>query len=112
MNDALQLITPDRLLAEVDQRARANKRLVQICCTAKAGLEITYSFAQAYEIEHLRLALPAEPPPLPSITGLFACAFTYENEIHDLFGITFENLTPDFGGSFYQLKQATPWKAG
>ena len=43
-----------------------------------------------------------------SITDIFFETFVCENEIHDLFGITFDNLKLDFAGSFYSLSQEKP----
>ena len=45
---------------------------------------------------------------IESITDIFFEAFVCENEIHDLFGITFDNLKLDFAGSFYSLSQEKP----
>jgi ech hydrogenase subunit D len=35
--------------------------------------------------------------------------FTYENEMHDLFGIKFPGLVLDFGGNFYRKAASTPF---
>ena len=45
---------------------------------------------------------------VPSITGDFLEAFVFENETHDLFGVTIEGIAIDFGGSFYALAQKEP----
>jgi hypothetical protein len=49
------------------------------------------------------------PQVLPSISDIYWSAFTYENEIHDLFGIRVSGLVLDFKGRFYRLKTKTPW---
>ena len=46
---------------------------------------------------------------LQSITGEIWSAFIYENEMHDLFGITFKNLELDYQGNFFRVAQKTPW---
>ena len=38
---------------------------------------------------------------VPSITGVYPAAFVFENESHDLFGVSFEGISIDFGGEFY-----------
>ena len=43
-----------------------------------------------------------------SITDLYFEAFVCENEIHDLFGLTFSNLQLDFAGKFYSLAEEKP----
>ncbi len=43
-----------------------------------------------------------------SITDLFFEAFVCENEIHDLFGLSFDNLKLDFAGNFYTLSEDRP----
>ena len=45
---------------------------------------------------------------VPSISDLFLAAFVFENEIHDLFGVTVEGIAIDFEGSFYQLANEAP----
>jgi len=84
-------------------------RLVQISCLAKDAYEITYTFDKDYACAHVRVRLPLDAPELPSITGEYFAAFTYENELHDLFGITVKGLALDFGGKFYKLSVPTPF---
>ena len=91
-------------------RAADGWRLVQICCTRLADrLEVTYSFDKNHVFECLRVSLPKEAPALPSVSGAFGCAFTYENELHDLFGIAVSGMNVDFGGTFYRTAVKTPF---
>ena len=63
---------------------------------------------QDHELSHLKLTIPEEEE-VQSITGEYWGAFIYENEMHDLFGITFENLALDYGGRFFKVSEPTPW---
>jgi ech hydrogenase subunit D len=85
-------------------------RLVQICCTDVAEtLEITYTFDKAYALENYRVVLQKSDPAVPSITGVYLAAFTYENELQDLFGIKVADMALNFNGNFYRLSQKTPF---
>ena len=47
-------------------------------------------------------------PEVPSITDRFIAAFVFENEIHDLFGVSVRDIAIDFGGNFYVTAQPSP----
>lgn len=108
-----QTITPiarEALVARVGACQAEGFRLVQICATQLAeGFELTYSFDRAGVLESLRIAVPAADRQAPSITGVYFAAFTYENEIHDLFGISFPGLALDFKGAFYRTAIPAPF---
>lgn len=90
--------------------AKDGYRLVQICCTvAGETLEVTYSFDKAYALENYRVTLPKSDPAVPSITGVYLAAFTYENELQDLFGVKVSDMALNFNGNFYRLSQKTPF---
>ena len=61
--------------------------------------------------KNLRLQIPVENARLPSVSGVYFCAFIYENEIHDLFGISFDGLVLDFKGHLYTTAVPTPFAA-
>ncbi len=85
-------------------------RLVQICSTTGAGTyELNYSFDREYRFKNLRITVqPGEE--VPSISGIFWLAFLYENEIHDLFGITVKNMVIDYRGTLYSTRIPAPFK--
>ena len=58
------------------------------------------------------MTLPKENPVLPSITGSFFAAFTYENELQDLFGIKITDLALNFNGNFYKTAVKNPFATG
>ncbi|THB81621.1 MAG: hypothetical protein D3926_01200 [Desulfobacteraceae bacterium] len=77
-------------------------RFVTLTCleTDPDHLEIIYHFDKDLEISHYRMRT-AKNETVPSLSPVFFAAFLVENEIIDQFGITFENLVLDFGGTLY-----------
>jgi len=84
-------------------------RLVQICPTTLADrYEMNYSFDKDLRFKNLRFTvLPGEV--VPSIGLIYGNAFLYENEIHDLFGITIEHMSADFHGTLYKTRIPAPF---
>lgn len=108
----VSVITKSQLPQQAKQFLDDGYRLVQICATTLADeFEITYSFDKNYALQNVRAMVAKSDPVVPSISGVYLCAFTYENEIHDLFGITFTGLALDFKGTFYRKSAATPFAA-
>ncbi|MEI8241909.1 MAG: NADH-quinone oxidoreductase subunit C [bacterium] len=103
-------VTPDRLVAEVQALRSDNWRLVQIGVTAIGEVfEVNYSFDRELVFRNLRLQVAAAGARLPSVSGVYFCAFLYENEIHDLFGISFDGLVLDFKGHLYHTAKPFPF---
>lgn len=85
-------------------------RLVVVTCTpASEGYDITYSFDKDCELKHFRINVP-ESDTIDSIGKSYGGAFVYENEIHDLYGFTFEGMTLDFKGTFIRTSIPFPFK--
>ena len=85
-------------------------RLVVMTCTpAEPGYDITYSFDKDGAVVHERISV-ADGEKIPSIGSAYPGAFVYENEIHDLYGFTFEGMTLDFGGTFIRTSVPFPFK--
>ena len=83
-------------------------RFVQILATkTDAGFDLGYSFMKDGVLDNGIIAV-TENDKVPSISDKFLAAFVFENEIHDLFGITIENIAIDFAGKFYALSQDKP----
>jgi len=101
-------ITPATLVAGVQALRTEGWRLVQIGVT-KLGdqFEVNYSFDRDRIFKNLRITMPVAGARLPSVSGVYWCAFLYENEIHDLFGLAFDGMAIDFKGHFY--KTAIPF---
>ncbi len=103
-------IGPEELLESVRRRSEEGFRLVQIGCTREEmSFQIDYTFDKDYRFLNFRVTLPAEEARLSSITEIYGCAFTYENEIHDLFGIDVRGNKLDYQGNFYRVPLAAPF---
>lgn len=107
-----QFVETTELLHIVRQLAQDGYRLVQISCTRSKFFELTYSFDRHYELVNLRINLLHDKMPVPSITPVYSAAFIYENEIHDLFGLTIEGIVPDYKGRLYRMAVKTPFSKG
>ncbi|MDO5844764.1 MAG: NADH-quinone oxidoreductase subunit C [Methanocorpusculum sp.] len=85
-------------------------RLVVVTCTPAAeGYDITYSYDKEGELKHYRINV-SESDKIDSIGKSYGGAFVYENEIHDLYGFTFEGMTLDFKGTFIRTSIPFPFK--
>ncbi len=101
-------VEPAALLEEVRARQLEGCRLVQICCTKLEQFELTYSFARAGVFTHVRIRVPDASVKVPSISPIYSASFAYENEIHDLFGLSFLGLNIDYQGKFYKTTIPAP----
>jgi ech hydrogenase subunit D len=98
------------LLERVQRMQVEGWRIVQACCTRLvADQEVNYSFDKDGRFHTLRVRLPMNDPELPSISPFYWSAFLYENEMHDLFGITVRGMAVDFHGHFYTTMVPTPY---
>ena len=111
MIEAQEMVTIERrdLMEMVVALRSSGYRLVQICSTTLAdSYEMNYSFDKDRQFRNLRFTVPPGET-VPSISLLYGNAFFYENEIHDLFGITIENMIPDYHGTLYQVRTPSPF---
>ena len=106
---SLVTIDKSKLLEKASEFFKQGFRLVAITCAAKDSYELTYTFDRDYKVSNLRVELPKSDPVLPSITPAYFAAFTYENELQDLFGLTVTDLALNFKGTFYKLSLKTPF---
>ena len=106
----IEVLKGDQLQGRVKTLFDDGNRLVQVGCSRLAdSLQVNYSFDKKYAFLTLRVNLSLSDARLPSISGIYAGAFIYENEIHDLFGINFEHMNVDYKGTFYKLARPTPF---
>ena len=77
-------------------------------CTPLKEFQLDYSFDREGKFINLRFTIPRKDPELPSVTDIYLCAFTYENELHDLFDIKVNGIAIDYGGNFYRIKSKPP----
>lgn len=101
-------VTPEILLEAVRGQKLAGSRLVQICCTRLESFEILYTFSRPDALEHLRITIPDPSVAVPSISPIYSGSFAYENEIHDLFGLSFTGLNIDYRGNFFKTTGFAP----
>jgi ech hydrogenase subunit D len=102
-------IGKDGLVGNVAQLFAEGYRLVQIGCTTLPGAyELNYSFDKDYRFKNLRITV-APDEEVPSISVVFANAFLYENEIHDLFGLNIKNIAIDYHGTLYRTAIKKPF---
>lgn len=102
----------DRLLERAQDFKSKGWRFVQ-CCATRTGdslFELLYTFTDdsTQEIASLRVSSVGPADEVPSVGGLFPCAFMFENEMHDLFGINIVGITLDYRGGFYHLHIPAP----
>ena len=117
----IEPVAQQDILAIVQDIKFAGYRLGQICATevklksedegseGTPGLEILYTFEKDNVLKNYKITVNADAPELQSVTAIFPYAFVYENEMHDLFGISFKNLALDYKGTFYKIAKKTPW---
>lgn len=95
----------DQWVATATRHQAEGFRLVQMTGTARADhFEIMVSYDKDYRCVNYRTRIPRDCPELPSLSAIFPAAFTYENELKDLFGVIVPGLTLDYGGNFLRTK--------
>lgn len=100
--------TPD-LISCVSKLHSEGYRLVAISITKLGEIfQVDYSFDRNFLFRTLRLLVPTGAA-IPSITGIYWAAFPYENEMHDLFGITVTGIALDFNGTFFRTAIKYPF---
>ena len=109
LDGILRRIEPSELLSTVILYRKKNWRLVQICAVrTEEGFEISYSFAMNYDMETLRFAIAADDE-ITSISAVYGCAFLYENEISELFGVKIKAISTDFKDKLYRIHAEAPF---
>ena len=99
-------------LSDLVKRARGFKsegyRLVQLLPKMQEDDRITliYTFGKLNELINLKIVNVVKGlTKVPSITSIFVCAFVFENEAHDLFGVQITGNSLDFHGHFYNFAE-------
>ena len=103
-------VDPESLITEVLKLKHRDYRLIQICAAnAGDGYDVTYSFGKEYKMVSLRLSIMPDDE-IVSISDIYAPAYLYENEMHDLFGITVKMMSMDYHGNLYRIKNRAPYR--
>jgi ech hydrogenase subunit D len=105
-----ETIPMQSLLETTGELRKQGYRLVQIGATRlPEHFELTYSFDRESRLTNLRFQVPAAGARLPSISGIYWCAFLYENELHDLFNVQVDGMAVDFHGHLYETTVKFPF---
>ena len=110
MNTEFISVDPKSIIDESQKLKFAGYHLIQQCATRiPDAYELIYTFGKDLEMKNLKIILP-EDQEISSITSIYPCAFIYENEMHDLFGIQIKMINIDFEGKLYRTAIETPFK--
>ena len=110
MNTEFISVNPESVIDEAQKLKFAGYHLIQQCATRiPDAYELIYTFGKELEMKNLKIVLPQDKE-ISSITSIFPCAFIYENEMHDLFGVDIKMINIDFEGKLYRTAIETPFK--
>ncbi len=110
MNTEFVNVNPENVIDESQKLKFDGYHLMQQCATRiPDAFELIYTFGKDLEVKQLKIALP-EDNEISSITSIFPCAFIYENEMHDLFGVKIKMINIDYEGKLYRTAIETPFK--
>lgn len=113
----------DELLSHVQALKGAGARFVQMHAERNVDdgtYRLVYTFINVraaqehiaqdggYAIENLLVEGIDQYQEIPSISSYYPAVFPFENEAHDLFGLTITDMQIDFKGFFYQVSTAEP----
>jgi ech hydrogenase subunit D len=98
------------LMLHVKRFFDQNARMIQIGCTQDGEVfELNYSFDVSGAFQNIRVLTDGNEA-IPSVSAIYLCAFIYENEIHDLYGITFEGIAVDYKGTLIKTAKLHPFR--
>ncbi len=103
-------LSPEAVPGKAEELKAEGYRMVQICgITGEGSTELVYSFDKDHSLVNYNVTVPFGTV-VKSITPTYWAAFVYENEIHDLFDVEFEDSQLDYKGNFFRTSTKTPWK--
>lgn len=112
MREEITAVSAEALVGEAATLKVLGYRLVTLSCTEIDAdtLDLLYHFDKDLRMKHLRLTAPKSEA-VPSISPVYFAALLVENEIQDFFGLRFEGLAVDYGGTLYLEEEAikTPY---
>ncbi|OUO91461.1 NADH:ubiquinone oxidoreductase [Gordonibacter sp. An230] len=99
----------EELPALAAEKKAEGARFVQLLAVnAEEGVDLIYTFMRDGVLTNHEIKGVGPSTVVPSITDQFLAAFVFENEVHDLFGVSISDIAIDFGGNFYALAQKEP----
>jgi ech hydrogenase subunit D len=105
----IENISLDELSDSVHKYKDDGFRLVQISCAREEdSFQVTYSFDLDLKLSHIRIQVPPDAE-ISSVSNIYLAAFVYENEIADLFGLSFSRLAIDYKGTFIRTSILHPF---
>ena len=94
---------------DAERRSSEGWRYVQMLAVNNdESVDLVISYMKDGLLENLVVSDLARDAHVDSISDVYFESFVCENEIHDLFGITFDGLVLDFLGNFYRLSTEKP----
>ena len=97
-----QTVTMDALCGQTQKMFDDGYRLLTMSCVdlGEGGFDLFYHFDKDLELVNFRLTIE-KGVSVPSISPIYFCGLLIENEIRDQFGVIFDGLVLDFGGTLY-----------
>lgn len=93
----------DQIVDEVKKLHNQGYRFIALTCEKEGDdYEFVYHFDLNYEITNLKI-LVKPGSTVKSISSVYLASFLIENEIQDLYGLTFEGLSINYGGNLLLL---------
>lgn len=111
----LEILAPEAVFSRaLEFRGRGWRFVTITCCNNKDGtFDLFYSFDQALVLRTFKTTV-TQGASIPSISPVYLAAAFAENEIKELFGLSFTELVLDYGGRFMLAQDApeTPFGGG
>ena len=101
-------VTRETVVEETGKVKDQGFRFLTMSCVDldEDNVDLLYHFDKDLTLKHFRMIVPKKEP-VPSVSGVYLAAFLIENEIKDHFGVEFDGLALDFGGTLYLEEEVT-----
>lgn len=104
----LRYVSPAELIRAVEEKSAEKARFITATCLDRdETFEVIYHFDQDMLLENIGVKTGKDQP-IPSVSGVYPCAFLVENEMTEFFGIRIDGIQKelDFGGRLYLTDSA------
>ena len=101
-------MTTETFLPEIEALKKKGARFLTISVNdvSETEVDLIYHFEIESHVENFHMVVPKDKP-IQSITGVYIAAFIAENEVQDLFKVTFKGLAVDLGGKML-IEESSP----